>query len=103
MTETWKHIVRQPYNRREELPEIAAKVANISAKHEGGDPKVERQREHPSDIMEYFISKGELEDQGLMPFLLRNYLDKHDALNTTARYLLERSVDVVPARLHLTS
>ncbi|MEJ2305906.1 MAG: hypothetical protein P8Y14_30665, partial [Anaerolineales bacterium] len=38
ITETWKSIVRQPYNRREELIEIADHVANISAKHEGGDP-----------------------------------------------------------------
>ena len=103
VTETWKHIVRQPYNRRDELPEIYTKVANISAKHEGGDPEVERQRDHPSDILEYFVSKAELEAQGLMPSLLRNYLDKHDAVNATARSLLEHGVDVVPAsRLHLT-
>ena len=39
ITETWKSIVRQPYNRRDELVEIADHVANISAKHEGGDPE----------------------------------------------------------------
>jgi hypothetical protein len=38
IVETFKSIVRQPYNRRAELLEIAGHVANISAKHEGGDP-----------------------------------------------------------------
>ena len=42
ITETWKSIVRQPYNRRDELVEIAGHVANISAKHEGGDPEIDR-------------------------------------------------------------
>jgi hypothetical protein len=37
ITETWKSIVIPPYNRREELVALAAIVANISAKHEGGD------------------------------------------------------------------
>ena len=35
------HIVIQPYNRRDELVELADHVANISAKHEGGDPEIE--------------------------------------------------------------
>jgi len=38
ITETYKSIVIQPYNRREELIEIAGHVPNISAKHEGADP-----------------------------------------------------------------
>ena len=42
ITETWKSIVRQPYNRRAELVEIAKKVPNISAKHEGGEPEIEQ-------------------------------------------------------------
>ena len=41
ITETWKSIVRQPYDRRAELVEIADHVANISAKHEGGDPEID--------------------------------------------------------------
>jgi hypothetical protein len=44
ITETWKSIVRQPYNRRDELVAIADHVANISAKHEGGDPEDDRSR-----------------------------------------------------------
>ena len=42
ITETWKSIVIQPYDRRSELVEIADHVANISAKHEGGDPRSNR-------------------------------------------------------------
>ncbi len=60
ITETWKSIVRQPYNRRDELVEISGHVANISAKHEGGDPDVEQTREHPSDILDYFRDKSEV-------------------------------------------
>lgn len=84
ITETYKHIVRQPYNRRAELVALADHVANISAKHEGGDPEIDATREHPSDILDYFRTKEEIEAAGDMPLLLGNYLDKHDALNRTA-------------------
>jgi len=50
ITETYKSIVLQPYNRRDELVEIADHVANISAKHEGGDPEIDGTLEHPSII-----------------------------------------------------
>jgi len=101
ITETYKSIVRQPYDRLDELVEIAAKVANISAKHEGGVPSVEETREHPSDILEYFMPKKQIEAQGLMPALTRNYLDKHDSLNRTARVLTENGLAVLPAwKLH---
>ena len=60
ITETWKSIVRQPYNRRCDLLEVAPKVPNISAKHEGGDPDVEQTREHASDILDYFRNKDEI-------------------------------------------
>ena len=81
ITETWKSIVRQPYNRREELVAIADHVANISAKHEGGEVATEQQRAHPSDILDYFLAQSDVEAQGLMPALLRNFLDKHDSVN----------------------
>jgi len=97
ITEAYKHIVRQPYNRRDELVALADHVANISAKHEGGDPDVELTREHPSDILDYFRSKEEIEAAGHMPFLLRNYLDKHDALNRTARALTEHGLSFIAA------
>ena len=98
ITETWKHIVRQPYQRRDELVEIADHVANIAAKHEGGDPEVEQTREYPSDILDYFREKSEIEESGHMPFMQRNYLDKHEALNRTARALTERGLTFVAAR-----
>jgi hypothetical protein len=98
ITETYKSIVRQPYDRLEELVDIADHVANISAKHEGAPPEVELTREHPSDILDYFRDKTEIEDAGDMPFLKRNYLDKHDALNRTARVLTKKGLSVVAAR-----
>jgi len=101
ITETWKSIVIQPYCRREELLDLAARVPNISAKHEGGDPEADSVREHPSDALDYFRSKEEIERSNDMPALLRNYLDKHDALNHTARALTERGLSFVAApRLH---
>lgn len=98
ITETWKSIVIQPYNRREELVEVAKKVRNISAKHEGGDEEIEKTREHPSDILDYFAAKKDINDQGLMDALLQNYLDKHGAVNETARRLIETGTDVIAAR-----
>jgi hypothetical protein len=98
ITETYKHIVRQPYNRREELIDLSKCVKNISAKHEGGDPELEATREHPSDILEYFLSKKEIEAKGLMPILQTNYLDKHEALNLTARALTQNGLAFIAAR-----
>ena len=97
ITETWRSIVRQPYDRRDELIELAREVANVSAKHEGGDVVVEPTREHPSDILDYFRDKAEIEAAGEMPLLLRNYLDKHDALNATARALTAAGIAVAAA------
>lgn len=97
ITETYKSIVRQPYNRRDELVEVAADVPNISAKHEGGDPVLEETREHPSDILEYFLTKEEILAKGLMDSLRDNYLDKHDALNRTADALTKAGIGVIAA------
>lgn len=98
ITETWKHIVQQPYLRRDELLELAGHVANISAKHEGGDPAVERTRERPSDILDYFRDKQEIVDAGDWDALYRNFLDKWDAVNATARALTEQGYAVIAAR-----
>jgi hypothetical protein len=101
ITETYRHIVRQPYNRRDDFLQIAGTVANVSAKHEGGDPDVEAARARPSDILDYFVPQTEHEAAGQMPALLRNYMDKHDALNATARALTIKGVAVIPAaKLH---
>jgi hypothetical protein len=92
ITETWKSIVRQPYNRRDELVQLADHVANIAAKHEGGEAETEKDRQHPSDIFDYFREKKEIENSGDMPALLRNYLDKHDSVMATARALTEHGL-----------
>ena len=98
ITETYKSIVIQPYDRTEELVELAGKVANISAKHEGAGPEVDVTREHPSDILDYFRDKEDIIQAGDMAHLERNYLDKHDALNRTARALTENGLSFVAAR-----
>ena len=98
ITEAYKSIVRQPYDRLDELLEIAGHVKNISAKHEGGDPKTEKSRERPSDILDYFVPKKEIDEKGLMPKLLSNYLDKHEAVNRTAKALTEKGLTFVAAQ-----
>ena len=98
ITETWKNIVRQPYDRTDELVELGSRVANISAKHEGGIPEVDSARDHPSDILDYFRPKNEIIDAGDMPALERNYLDKHDALNRTAHALTKNGLSFIAAR-----
>ena len=98
ITETWKSIVRQPYDRTEELVELGRRVANISAKHEGGIPEIDSTRDHPSDILDYFRSKQDILDAGEMPALERNYLDKHAALNRTARELTKNGLSFIAAK-----
>lgn len=98
ITETWKSIVRQPYDRTDELVELSSRVANISAKHEGGIPEVDSARDYPSDILDYFRHKSEIMDAGDMPALERNYLDKHDAVNRTARVLTENGLSFIAAQ-----
>jgi hypothetical protein len=95
--ETWKSIVIQPYDRRDELLEIASEVKNISAKHEGGEISVEQKREHSSDILEYFLPKSDIDKNGLMPALTQNYLDKHEAINNTAKALTEKGLTFIAA------
>ncbi len=97
ITETYKSIVIQPYDRTEELVALADHVKNISAKHEGAGPEVDAQREHPSDILEYFLTKEEIEEKGLMPYLEQNYLDKHAAVNRTAAALTEKGLSFIAA------
>jgi len=98
ITEAYKSIVRQPYNRIDELVKLADHVKNISAKHEGGIPETEKTRDHPSDILDYFMPKKDINEKGLMPKLLANYLDKHDALNKTAKALTEHGLTFVAAQ-----
>jgi len=98
ITETWKSIVRQPYNRRAELVEIADHVANISAKHEGGDPEIDSARPHPSDILDYFRDKSEVISSGDWDCLQMNFIDKFDAVNNTAWALTENGLSFIAAQ-----
>ncbi len=101
ITETWKSIVRQPYNRRAELTQVADHVANISAKHEGGDPQVDSTRTHPSDILDYFRDKAEVIASGDWEALELNFLDKFEAVNRTAEELTKCGLSFVAAqKLH---
>ncbi len=102
ITEAWKSIVKQPYNRREELVEVAKDVPNVAAKHEGGDPEVEETLDHPSDILDYFMPKSEVLQSGLMEKFERNYIEKHIALNKTADTLTTAGIGIVAAS-HLHS
>jgi len=99
VTETFKSIVRQPYDRCADVVAAAATVPNISAKHEGGEPEVEATREHPSDILDYFIPKEQVIADGLMRLLEQNYLDKHAAVNHTAAELTRSGIGVHAAAL----
>ncbi|MBN1451602.1 MAG: hypothetical protein JW963_11355 [Anaerolineales bacterium] len=97
IVETYKSIVVQPYNRRDELVEIADHVANISAKHEGADPEIDATLAHPSDILDYFRDKQEVIDSGDWDHLQRNFLEKVKAANKTAWALTEKGLSFVAA------
>ena len=98
ITEAYKSIVRQPYDRRDELIELAGHVPNISAKHEGGDPAEDAARAHPSDILDYFRDKAEVIAAGDWDALQDNFMGKMDAMNHTARALTEHGLSFVAAR-----
>jgi hypothetical protein len=98
ITETYKNIVIQPYNRRAELVEIADHVANIAAKHEGGDPEVDVTRAHLSDILDYFRAKDEVIASGDWENLQINFLDKVAACEHSARALTEKGLSFVAAK-----
>lgn len=96
--ETWKSIVRQPYDRTQELLEIAKRVKNISAKHEGGPIDIDSKREHPSDILDYFKSKEQITEEGIWDHLLQNYYDRQTAINNTAKALTKEGIAFIAAR-----
>jgi len=102
VTETWKGLVIQPYNRRADILELALRVPNLSAKHEGGEPEIERTRARPSEIQDYYRQKDEILASGDWDHLTLNFQDKFDSLNRTARVLTEHGLAFVAARnLHL--
>jgi hypothetical protein len=73
-------------------------VANISAKHEGGDPEVEQTRDHPSDLLDYFREKQEVIASGDWDAMQLNFMDKVDACNHSARALTEKSLSFIAAQ-----
>ena len=98
ITETFKSIVRQPYDRRSELIELAKKVKNISAKHEGGNVEIDASRDHPSDILDYFRSKQEIVEASEWEALMLNHKDRYEAVNTTAKLLTENGISILAAK-----
>ena len=65
---------------------------------------IEAELEHPSDILEYFMAKSDVEKQGLMPALEQNYIEKHRSTNLTADALTRAGIGVVcAAELHKTA
>lgn len=98
ITEAYKSIIIQPYCRREDLLiAVEQGIPNISAKHEGGDPEDEEKLDHPSDILDYFRAKSEIEEAGDFEKLEQNYIYKHIALNRTAEELTKRGFSFVAA------
>jgi len=101
ITECYTSIVIQPYNRRDELVELARQVTNIAAKHEGGEPELEKDSDHPSSILDYFVPKTDVETQDLMQPMLQNYMGKHYSVKLTADALIKAGIGVVcAANLH---
>ena len=98
ITETWKSIIIQPYNRRAELMQIADHVANIAAKHEGGNPETEQGRSHQSDILDYFREKKEVIASGDWDAMQQNFMDKVDATNDTAFALTKQGLSFIAAK-----
>ena len=98
IVETWKNIIIQPYDRRAELVEVADHVANIAAKHEGGDPEVEQTLAHSSDILDYFREKKEVIESGDWDNLQRNFIEKVNAANHSAWDLTKAGLSFVAAK-----
>jgi hypothetical protein len=86
ITETWKSIVIQPYDRRDELIQVADHVANI-----------EKIRTHQSDILDYFREKKEVIESGDWEAMQLNFMDKVDACNHSARALTQAGLSFIAA------
>ncbi len=78
--------------------QIAGHVANISAKHEGGNPEAEAKLAHPSDILDYFRQKQEVIASGDWDGMQLNFMKKVEAANDTACELTKHGLSFVAAR-----
>jgi hypothetical protein len=86
ITETWKSIVRQPYNRRDELIQLA------------DHPEIDQYRSHPSDILDYFRDKSEVIESGDWENLKINFMDKFESANRTAYALTQNGLSFIAAQ-----
>ena len=99
ITETWKSIVRQPYLRRDELIELAGHVRQHLRQAR------RRRSRYRADARSSVGHSRLLPRQGRsdrerrsMPLLERNYLEKHNAVNRTARALTEHGLSFIAAK-----
>lgn len=101
LTNFYTGMVRQPYLRRQQFIEVADKIENMAAKHEGADPDVDALRSKPSSPFNYFRSKKELVETGDITTDQLSYMDKHESVNRTARELVRHGLTFGAApRLH---
>ncbi|MHA1478154.1 MAG: hypothetical protein ACTSPU_08140, partial [Promethearchaeota archaeon] len=60
--------------------------------------EVDEKREHPTDILEYFMAKKDIEEAGIWEALRVNLLDRYDAVNTTAEALTKKGLAFIAAK-----
>src|SRR5699024_5555088 len=92
VTNFYKNVVKQPFLARDTVVDVAADVKNMAAKHEGADPEIDAQRTHPTNMLDYFRTREDLETTGDMAACELNYMDKHEAVNRTARALTRKGL-----------
>lgn len=99
LTNFYKGMVKQPYLRREQFIEVADKIKNMAAKHEGADPETDAMRNFPSSPFNYFRSKQELVETGDISTDQLSYMDKHESVNKTAREMTRHGLSFGAAPL----
>ncbi len=97
VTETYYGIVRQPYLRRDQIIRLNKEIKMISAKHEAGDPCIEKTRDYPSDVEDYSKTKQEIIEEGIWEGLRINNFDRLDSTNLTAKKLTENGLTFIAA------
>ena len=79
------------------MPRLNKEIKMISAKHEAGDPDVEKTRDYPSDCNDYSKTKQEIKEEGTWEALRINNLDRLDSTNLTAKKLTENGLTFIAA------
>ena len=98
VTETYYGIVRQPYLRRDQIVRLNEQIKMISAKHEGGEPSVEKTRAYPSDGNDYSKTKSQIKEEGIWEAMGISNLDRLDSLNLTAERLTQNGLSFIAAK-----